>query len=203
MLPAPFHTLITALSALPGVGPRMAERMTLHLFKSNADVRRALCDAVRAMDTLRPCNRCGNISTDDQCTICTDTTRDTTRICVVEEPLNIIPIERTRQYTGRYHVLHGTITPGADPNDSVTAAINTLLHRIRSESITEVILATNPTTAGDATALHITAALRNDTVTVTRLARGLSTGSDIEYADDLTLRSAIANRERVPSSDND
>ncbi len=194
MLPTPFRNLIDAFSTLPGVGPRMAERIVLYLFKQDARTRTRLADAIRAMDTIGTCAHCFNITADETCAFCRDTSRDTHTLCVVEEPLDIIPIERTGAYRGLYHVLGGTLAPGGDGSD---LTIDALVRRIRDNAVREIILATNPTTDGDATALYIRTALRKSAVRISRLARGLTTGADIEHADDLTLRSALTHRETL------
>ena len=198
MLPKSFKNLITHFAALPGVGPRMAERLAVHLWRQDARTVTDFAAALTALTALERCTRCGNIADGDLCAICADTSRDTTLLCVVEDPLDIVPIERTGGFHGLYHVLGGTIAHGPDTAATNAAlTVDALLARVRADSVQEVILATNPTTAGDATALYIRSRLGDTTVSVSRLARGLATGADIEYADDITLRSALTRRERL------
>ncbi len=192
MLPTPFRNLITVFSALPGIGPKMAERLVLYLFKQDARDIQKMIAALEGLRALSRCTQCFNIAEDELCIFCKDSQRDATQICVVEEPLDLIPIERTGIFHGRYHVLGGTLTPNTE---TPTIAITPLLERVQNSGVTEIILATNPTTDGDATALYIKSKLLPLGVRVSRLARGLTTGSDIEYVDDLTIRNALQNRE--------
>jgi recombination protein RecR len=172
----------------------MAERLVLYLFKQD---KAALADFGATLSelktNLRYCQTCANISEGDLCEICRDTKRDRKRICVVEEPLDIIAIERTKKYSGLYHVLGGVLSIARKAEDN-PLKIEELKKRIAKEKIQEVILAMNPTTEGDATALYVARLIKSSDIQVTRLARGLSTGGDIEYADELTLGSAIMNR---------
>ncbi len=192
MLPTPFRNLIAVFSALPGIGPKMAERLVLYLFKQDARDIKKMITALEGLRALSRCTQCFNIAEGDLCIFCKDTQRDTTQICVVEEPLDLIPIERTGVFHGLYHILGGTLTPNTK---TPTITIAPLLDRIQNNNVTEVILATNPTTDGDATALYIKSKLLPLGIRVSRLARGLTTGSDIEYVDDITIRNALQNRE--------
>ena len=193
MYPKPFKKLIDHFSSLPSVGPKMAERLVLYLFKQDtvklADFAKSL---VELKTNLQYCKKCFNISEGELCEICAEKTRNQNAICVVEEPLDIIALERTKKYDGLYHVLGGVLSSVSDLQSNLK--LKELERRVTEEKITEVIIAMNPTTEGDATALYIIRMLKPLDITVTRLARGLATGSDIEYADELTLGSAILNR---------
>ncbi len=198
MYAAPIQRLVTELSKLPGVGGRTAQRLAFHLLRTNAEDAIGLADAIREVkQRIGLCEICFNLAEGPHCTICADTRRDLNLICVVEEPFDVIPIERTSEYRGRYHVLGGALSPidGVEPEDLKVAE---LLRRVAEapEPIAEVVLATNPTTTGEATALHIADALRAQApeVAVTRLASGLPVGSDLEYADEVTLGKALAGR---------
>jgi recombination protein RecR len=193
---APIQRLVTELSKLPGVGGRTAQRLAFHLLRTSPDDAFALADAIREVkEKIGLCEVCFNLAEGPRCTICEDTRRDDELICVVEEVGDVIPIERTSEYRGRYHVLGGALSPidGVEPED---LKITQLLRRVADHPITEVVLATNPTTTGEATAIHIADALRvqSPEVTVTRLASGLPVGSDLEYADEVTLGKALAGR---------
>ena len=193
----PVARLIEALSRLPGVGPKTAQRLTYHLLRAPEGEARALAAALVAVrDEVVYCESCFNISTGPLCPICADPSRDETRVCVVEEPLDVLALERTGSFKGRYHVLHGAISPmdGIGPEDLKTAE---LLHRLRSGEVVEIILATNPNLEGEATAMYLTRLLKPLGVRVTRLARGLPVGGDIEYADDVTLARAIEGRQEM------
>jgi recombination protein RecR len=193
MFPKTFKKLIDHFASLPSIGPKHAERLVLYLFKQEKEKLIDFSETLADLKTnLRFCKKCANISEDELCGICLDKKRTQTVICVVEEPLDIIAIERTKKYNGLYHVLGGVLDPGKNGNNNLK--FSELEKRIRDEKIEEVILATNPTTEGDATALYIARLVKTQGVKITRLARGLSTGSDIEYADELTLGSAILNR---------
>jgi len=191
MYPQSFQKLIEQFSSLPGIGPKMAERLVLSLFKKNQEKLDDFAQALTNLHDIKPCTKCFNITQDNLCTICTNTARDRSRLCIVEEPLDIIPLERSRAFDGLYHVLGGTIKK----RDSSNLTINELLERIETEQITEIIIATNFTTEGDMTAMHLKQKLSPFGVKISRLVRGLATGSDIEYADDMTIRSALTNRE--------
>jgi len=170
----------------------MAERLVIYLFKQNPE---KLKDFAKTLDELKTnlvyCKQCFNISSGELCSICADKSRDQKTICVVEEPLDIFAIEKTKKFNGLYHVLGGVIEPVAN-NDKLR--IGELEQRVKNTEVSEVVLAMNPTTEGDATALYVARTLKECNIKVTRLARGLSTGGDIEYADELTLGSAILNR---------
>lgn len=192
MYPKPFKKLIDHFASLPSVGPKMAERLVLYLFKQNPEKLEDFAKTISELKiNLKYCKQCFNISEGDLCLICTDTSRDQKVICVVEEPLDIFAIEKTKKFTGLYHVLGGVIEPTENTN---TLKISELEQRVQRNGVTEIILAMNPTTEGDATALYVARSFKDTNVKVTRLARGLSTGGDIEYADELTLSSAIQNR---------
>ena len=194
----PVQRLITELSKLPGVGSRTAQRLAFHILRAPAEDSSALAEAiVEVKEKIGLCEVCFNLTDEPRCRICTDTRRDHGVICVVEEPSDVIPIERTHEYNGVYHVLGGALSPidGIDPEDLKIAE---LLARVASteQPVREVVLATNPTTTGEATALYIAEELRAraPNVAVTRLASGLPVGSDLEYADEVTLGKALAGR---------
>ncbi|MFA5993493.1 MAG: recombination mediator RecR [Parcubacteria group bacterium] len=192
MYPKPLKKLIEHFSSLPSVGPKMAERLVIYLFKQSPEKINDFAKTLSELKTsLRYCEKCFNISEQNICAICADTKRDQSIICVVEEPLDIFAIEKTRQFSGLYHVLGGVLE---NISPSSTLKISELQNRVQNDGIAEVIIAMNPTTEGDATALYIARTLKEYGVKTTRLARGLSTGGDIEYADEITLSSAIMNR---------
>lgn len=191
--PQPIARVIGELSRLPGIGPKTAQRLTYHLLRAPAEQVRALATALQELkDRVSLCSICFNISDRDPCHICVDATRDQTTICVVEEPLDVLAVERTARYKGLYHVLHGAISPmdGIGPDE---LKMRELAGRVGGV-VQEVILATNPNLEGDATAMYATRILENSPVKITRLARGLSVGSDLEYADEVTLGNAFAGR---------
>jgi recombination protein RecR len=194
MYAGPISRLIAELSRLPGIGQRTAQRLAFHLLRAEDGEALALADSIREVkEKVGLCEVCFNLAEGPRCTICEDTRRDRSLICVVEEPADVIPIERTGEYRGVYHVLGGALSPidGIDPEDLKIAE---LLERVNGE-VSEVVLATNPTTTGEATALHIAEALRDrDSVTVTRLASGLPVGADLEHADEVTIGKALAGR---------
>jgi recombination protein RecR len=192
MYAGPISRLIAELSRLPGIGQRTAQRLAFHLLRAEDGEALALADSIREVkEKVGLCEVCFNLAEGPRCTICEDTRRDRSMICVVEEPADVIPIERTGEYRGVYHVLGGALSPidGIDPED---LRIAELLERVDGD-VSEVVLATNPTTTGEATALHIAEAL-GDRVTVTRLASGLPVGADLEHADEVTLGKALAGR---------
>ncbi len=194
MYPKSFKKLIDYFATLPSVGPKMAERLVLYLFKQDKIALKDFGDTLANLKiNLCYCSRCANISEEKLCGICQDTSRNQKKICVVEEPLDIVAIEKTKKYTGLYHVLGGTLG-GLKNSAQNQLSLKELENRIKNEKTEEVILAMNPTTEGDATSLYVARILKPLGVKVTRLARGLSTGGDIEYADELTLSSAIVNR---------
>lgn len=197
MYPKTFKKLIEHFSSLPSVGPRMAERLTLHLFKRPQDSREDFAESIRNLSKLRTCSRCFHIAEDTLCTICADQSRDASFLCVVEEPMDVIAMERTGSFHGRYHVLGGVLEVNPKNTNENTLHINELLRRIPEEQVREVIIATNPTTEGDMTALYLRTKLEPTNVTITRLGRGLATGGDIEYADDITLSASLTNRREM------
>ena len=194
--PKPFQSLIAHFSALPSVGPKMAERIVLYLFKQDQEKLGDFAESLENLHHLKTCIRCFHIAEGELCAICSDPKRLQSVLCVVEEPLDVIAIERTDSFGGLYHVLGGVLESGKNDN-SQNLRISELLHRVEEGSIEEVVLATNPTTEGDLTALYIKKKLEPFGVKVTRIARGLSTGGDTEYADELTLRSALTNRKEL------
>jgi recombination protein RecR len=188
--------LITELGKLPGIGQRTAQRLAFHILRSDTEDAHGLSDAIREVkERIGLCEQCFNLADQPLCGICSDERRDRTVICVVEEPGDVIPMERTHEYRGRYHVLGGALSPidGVDPEDIKIAE---LFARVAGGEVTEVVLATNSTTTGEATALHIAAGLRERSpdVAVTRLASGLPVGADLEYADEVTLGKAFSGR---------
>jgi recombination protein RecR len=197
ILPAPIQDLINALSRLPGIGPKTASRLTFYLLHAPEDLSR---DLAQALQTLKSgtayCQTCFNITAAgrETCEICASPERDAGVICVVEEPLDVIALERTGGYQGRYHVLHGALSPieGIGPDD---LKIDELLERVRAGRVQEIILATNPSMEGDATAMYLSQQLVRLGVRVTRLARGLPVGGDLEYADQSTLLRALSGRQ--------
>ncbi len=193
-IPQPVTDLIEAFSRLPGVGPKTASRLTYFLLRAPDDVSRALSDAVGELKArTRLCSICFNITEKDPCPICQDNSRDVGLIAVVEEPLDALALERTGSYKGRYHVLHGAISPvnGIGPDQ---LKLQELVSRVRKGGVTEIIVATNPGLEGDATAMYIQKELQSSGVHVTRLARGLPTGGDLEYVDMMTLTRALQGR---------
>lgn len=192
--PKPFQDLIAHFSSLPSIGPKMAERLTLSLFKRDEAEIQAFAQALESLHSLRFCSRCFHIAEDELCSICADEKRNHTVVCVVEEPLDVIAIERTGNYEGTYHVLGGLVEQSGGDN---RLTIPELLSRVETESVKEVILAMNPTTEGDSTAYYLKTKLLSTGVRVSRIARGLATGGDIEYADEVTLTASLANRSQM------
>jgi recombination protein RecR len=197
-IPEPVTRLVEAFSRLPGVGPKTASRLTYYLLRAPDEVSLKLADALRDLKAnTRLCSVCHNITVNDPCPVCSDTQRDQRTIMVVEEPLDVLAIERTGSYQGVYHVLHGVISPvnGVGPDD---LKLRELGRRVDNGSVLEVIIATNPSYEGDATSMYIQREiLRDKGVKITRLARGLPVGSDIEYADAVTLTRALQGRSAV------
>jgi recombination protein RecR len=198
----PVQRLITELSKLPGVGGRTAQRLAFHLLRSSDEEALALARAISEVkERIGLCETCFNLADGPACRICTDERRDPEVICVVEEPSDVISIERTHEFRGRYHVLGGALSPidGIDPEDLKIAELYARLTADPSHPVREVVIATNPTTTGEATALHIAAGLRqlDPDLSVTRLASGLPVGADLEYADELTLGRALVGRRAV------
>ena len=193
-LARPLGRLIDELSKLPGVGPKTAQRLAYHILRASNGDAESLAAAVRSVKTdLRYCGTCFNIAEADPCAVCESTERDHRIVCVVEEPLDVLAIERTNLFKGLYHVLHGAISPvnGVRPDD---LRIKELGARIRSGGVEELILATNPNLEGEATAMYIAQSIADTGVRVTRLARGLPIGGDLEYADELTVGRALEGR---------
>jgi recombination protein RecR len=193
MQPGPINRLIAELAKLPGVGQRTAQRLAFHILRSDEQEAVGLADAIREVkERVTLCEVCFNLAEGPRCRICADEGRDGSLICVVEEPGDVIPIERTHEYRGLYHVLGGALSPidGVDPED---LKIEELMARMSDGRVQEVVLATNPTTTGEATALHIAERLRGK-ARVTRLASGLPVGADLEHADEVTLGRALAGR---------
>jgi recombination protein RecR len=189
--------LIDELKKLPGIGSKSAQRMAFHMLRSSEEDAEALASAIRDLKaSLRLCSVCNNITDLDPCVYCSSATRNQRLICVVEEPTNIASIEKTRHYNGVYHVLHGSISPihGVGPEQ---LRISNLIKRLEGGSVDEVILATNPTVEGEATATYLTGQLRRTGVKVTRIATGIPAGSDIEYADEITMLKAIEGRREL------
>jgi recombination protein RecR len=199
VLAPPVNRLVTELSRLPGIGQRTAQRLAFHLLRVPAEEALPLADAIREVkETVGLCEICFNLAVEPTCRICQDTRRDAERICVVEQPGDVIPMERTNEWHGRYHVLGGALSPidGIDPED---LKLEQLGQRVERDATTEVVVATNATTTGEATALYIADMLRQRApdVTVTRLASGLPVGSDLEYADEITLGKALSGRRTI------
>jgi recombination protein RecR len=195
----PVQRLITELSKLPGVGGRTAQRLAFYVLRQSDEEAMALADAIREVkQRIGLCEVCFNLADGPRCRICEDTRRDPALICVVEDPSDVISIERTHEFAGRYHVLGGALSPidGVDPED---LKITELYERAVADQVREVVIATNPTTTGEATALHLADGLRErlPELSVTRLASGLPVGADLEYADELTLGRAFSGRRAV------
>jgi recombination protein RecR len=193
----PMARLIDELKKLPGVGGKSAQRLAFHILRSSSEDADALAAAIRNLkEKLHLCSVCSNITDVDPCSYCTSATRNQRLVCVVEEPTNIASIEKARFYNGVYHVLHGAISPlhGVGPEQ---LRIASLLKRIESGSLDEVIIATNPTIEGEATAVHLTGLIKRPGVKVTRIATGIPAGSDIEYADEVTMLKAMEGRREL------
>lgn len=191
----PVSRLIEEFNKLPGIGPKTAARLTYFLLRMPEEQARALAEAITAVkEKITLCSRCQNITDSDPCLICRSDDRDRTKICVVEEPLDILALERTRQYKGLYHVLHGVISPmdGIGPEE---LKIRELLIRLHAGGVEEVILATNPNLEGEATSMYLHKLIVPLGIKVTRLARGLPMGGDLEYADEVTLTRALEGRQ--------
>jgi recombination protein RecR len=194
---APVARLIEEFHKLPGVGPKSAQRLTYYLLRAPAEEARALAQAIlEVKEKTVLCSVCQNIADSDPCAICSNPERDHGAICVVEEPLDILALERAAAYKGLYHVLHGVISPmdGVGPED---LKVQELLSRLRSGDVHEVIMATNPNLEGEATAMYIARLISPLGAKVTRLARGLPVGADLEYADNVTLARALEGRQEV------
>jgi len=188
--------LVAQLTRLPGIGSRTAQRLAFHLLQVPKPEALALAEAVTEVkERVRFCRECGNLTEEELCAICLDARRDRTTICVVEQPVDLVSLERTAEYRGLYHVLGGALSPldGVEPEH---LRIDELMHRVESDGVREVVLATNPNTTGEATASYLAGRLR-DRVRVTRLASGLPVGGDLEYADEVTLGRALAGRREM------
>lgn len=193
----PVARLIEEFAKLPGIGPKTAQRLTYHLLRSSKEEADGLAEAILWMkEKVGFCTTCFNISENDLCGVCADEGRDRSLICVVEEPLDVLALERTREYKGSYHVLHGAISPidGVGPEK---LRIAELVMRVKGGSVREVIIATNPNTEGDVTSAYLARVLVPEGVKITRLARGLPAGGDLEYADELTLARALEGRRPI------
>jgi recombination protein RecR len=197
LLPEPVQDLIQAFSRLPGIGPKTASRLAFFLLRAPDELSQDLSEALRALKSgTAYCRTCFNITSSgrEQCEVCASSERDSSLLCVVEDPSDVLAMERSSGFTGRYHVLHGVLSPieGVGPDD---LKIRELLARLRSGEVKEVILATNPSMEGDATAMYLRQQIASMGVRVTRLARGLPVGGDLEYADPNTLLRALAGRQ--------
>ena len=193
----PVERLISELSKLPSIGPRSAQRIAFHIIRSRREDALGLAEALKEVkERIKPCRRCFNLTEAEECEICRDARRDRSAICVVEDPYDIGPIERTNEYRGLYHVLGGSLSPldGIEPED---LRIAELLTRIEQEEIKELVIATNPNTTGEATAMFIAQEIKDLPVRVTALASGLPVGGDLEYADEVTLGRAFAGRREL------
>ncbi len=195
VLPQPVQRLIDEFARLPGIGPKSASRLTFYLLRAADEHAFALAEALRDLkERTHFCSICFNITEKEPCLICQDAGRDQTILCVVEEPLDVVALERTRAFNGRYHVLHGAISPveGIGPED---LRIAELVQRVEQGGFNEIIIATNPTLEGDSTALYLQRRLAGHSVKLRSLARGLSVGGDLEYTDEITLRRALEGRQ--------
>jgi recombination protein RecR len=189
--------LVEELAKLPSIGQKTAQRLALHILRASREDSLRLADAIRAVkERVGLCGVCGNFSDEDPCRLCSDPQRDSTLVCVVEQPGDVMAFERTGLFRGRYHVLGGSLSPldGRNPED---LRIRPLLERLRGDTVTEIILATNPNVAGEATALYLSKLLAPLGVRVTRIARGVPMGSDLEYSDQVTLGRALEGRREV------
>lgn len=195
---APVARLVEALHQLPGIGPKSAQRLAYHVIRMPVEQARALAEAILAVkDGIGLCSQCQNITDQDPCAVCANPERDRSVICVVEEALDVLALERTRTYKGLYHVLHGVISPmdAVGPED---LKVRELLHRLGDGAVREVVLALNPNLTGDATAMYLQRLLKPLGLRVTRLARGLPVGGELEYADEMTLIRALEGRQELP-----
>ena len=191
----PVARLIEEFNKLPGIGPKSAQRLTYYLLRSPDETAKALAEAILVLkEKARLCSVCFNITDQDTCSICQDKERDQSKICVVERPSDILPLERTGKYNGVYHVLHGSISP-AQGIGTEDLKVKELLSRLQGGSVTEVILATNPNVEGETTAMYLRRSIMPLGIHVSRLARGLPFGAELEYADDMTLGQALELRQ--------
>jgi len=194
---ASLQSLVDELGRLPGIGPKSAQRLAFHILKvAREDAERLAAAIVAVKEHTTLCQQCFNVAEGGLCTICADPRRDESQLCVVEDPRDIVAVEKTQEFRGRYHVLHGSLNPieGVGPDQ---LRINELLARLKDGSVTEVILCTNPNLEGEATAMYLARALKDFDVSVTRIASGLPVGGDLEYADELTLGRALEGRRQV------
>lgn len=194
---APIEKLIEELRRLPGIGQKTAQRLAFHILRADREEAFALADAVRnAKEKIRECSVCNNITDADPCLYCTGVSRSRKTICVVEEPHNILPIEKTRQYSGLYHVLGGSLSPlqGVGPEQ---LKIKSLIERLKGGGVEEIIIATNPTAEGEATAVYLSKLIKPLGVRVTRIAMGIPVGSDLEYADEVTMMKSMEGRREL------
>ena len=197
ILPRSVQRLIDEFARLPGIGPKSASRLTFYLLRASDDQSADLAEAVRALKaSTRLCSVCYNITEEDPCPTCRDEARDDSILCVVEEPLDMVALERSRAFKGRYHVLHGVISPveGVGPDE---LKITELIERVEKSSFLEIIIATNATLEGDSTALYLQRRLMPHKVKISRLARGLPVGGDLEYTDEITLGRALDGRQEL------
>ena len=193
----PIERLIKEFKKLPGIGPKSAQRLVFHLIRGSSQDCENLAEAVAQLKAaLMLCSICNNITDVDACRICTDSRRDSKLICVVEEPFNVLSIEKTGAYRGHYHVLHGVISPinGIGPED---LKLKNLFDRLRDNAVQEVIVATNPTSEGEATALYLSKLITPLDIRITRIASGIPVGSDLEYTDVVTLTRALSGRQSI------
>jgi recombination protein RecR len=196
MLSPAVDNLVGQLSRLPGIGSRTAQRLAFHILQTPKNEAQALADAIHEVkERVRFCRECGNLTEEELCAVCLDPRRDRSVICVVEQPVDVLSLERTAEFRGLYHVLGGALSPidGVDPS---SLRIDELMHRVEGNSVQEVVLATNPNMTGEATAAYLADRLRGR-VRVTRLASGLPVGGDLEYADEVTLGRALSGRREM------
>ncbi|MCB6993302.1 recombination mediator RecR [bacterium 210820-DFI.6.37] len=193
----PLGKLINELSRLPGIGGKTAQRLAFHILSMKEGEARSLADAIiDAKENMKYCSVCGNLTDMDPCAICSDPSRDRSVICVVESPKDVVAMERIREYSGLYHVLHGAISPmeGIGPED---INLKQLIVRLQQEDVKEVILATNPNIEGEATAMYIARLIKPSGIRVSRIAHGIPVGGDLEYADEVTLLKAVEGRREL------
>lgn len=193
----PLNKLITELSRLPGIGGKTAQRLAFHILSMDSREVYELSDAIRnAKESMKYCSVCGNLTDTDPCNICSDTGRDKSVICVVESPKDVVAMEKIKEYTGYYHVLHGAISPmdGIGPDD---INLRSLIMRLQDEAVKELIIATNPNIEGEATAMYIARLIKPSGIKVSRIAHGIPVGGDLEYADEVTLLKAVEGRREL------
>jgi len=192
--PGSFLRFIQSLQSLPGIGKKSAERIAFHILTKPTTGEKILHTLEKVLSEIKFCSKCGNITIEELCHICTSPERDQTTICVVEKPMDVFAIERSHSYRGLYHVLGGLLSP-LDNSYPEDINVDSLIKRVQTEGIKEIIIATNPTTEGEATALYIEENLKNSGARITRIARGIPFGTDIDFADDLTLTRALEDRQ--------